>query len=474
MTNFKLFQDAVSKQFEFMRGHELFRVDVSKDEIWDTYLKSFPAGTNPIFKTRCEYDCNCCKSFLRAAGGLVAITNSQVISIWDVDMEDSTFSPVAAALSALVKSKPICDFFRSEEPKAGTKQNRSLDEGGKAITWNHFHLEFPRDIVMSKEQIGPVLNDLRTGREVMLRGLQEIKPDAVESVLELIAQNSLYRGEEHKASLESFQKLQKKFNKMKTDQEKEIFTWSMYQTAHGAATKIKNTSIGKLLMDISEGKELDAAVASFETMVAPANYKRPTAVVTKGMIQKAQKTLEELGLVPALERRFATLEDLTVNNILFVERSVKSKLKGNVFDDMAAGVKENPKSFDKVEEVSIDDFLTKIMPRAESLEVMLENRHTPNLVSLVAPVHEDAKRLFKSDDTISFVTTSSTSDAEARSRFDIVKFVIDTKVAENTAEAAKRTNAEKKQRLLGLLENKENEALTKLSADEIRAQIAAL
>lgn len=94
----------------------------------------------------------------------------------------------------------------------------------------------------------------------------------------------------------------------------------------------------------------------------------------------------------------------------------------------------------------------------------------PNLDDIAKALH----RQLKSDDTISFVTTSTTSDVEVRSRFDIVKFVIDTKVAENTAEAAKRTNAEKKQRLLGVLENLENEALTKLSADEIRKQIAAL
>ena len=37
------------------------RTGVSKDALWDTYLASFPEGSNPVYKTRTEHDCQCCK-----------------------------------------------------------------------------------------------------------------------------------------------------------------------------------------------------------------------------------------------------------------------------------------------------------------------------------------------------------------------------------------------------------------------------
>lgn len=62
--DFKNFKLAIAKQFDEMSKHELFRVDVDKDLLWNTYLSSFPEGTNPIYRERTEHDCSCCKQFI--------------------------------------------------------------------------------------------------------------------------------------------------------------------------------------------------------------------------------------------------------------------------------------------------------------------------------------------------------------------------------------------------------------------------
>ena len=59
----------------------LFLTNVSKDEMWETYLKSFPKGANPIFRERTEHDCNCCKNFIRAVGNVVEIVGNKVVTI---------------------------------------------------------------------------------------------------------------------------------------------------------------------------------------------------------------------------------------------------------------------------------------------------------------------------------------------------------------------------------------------------------
>uniref|UniRef100_UPI001CA4EDCE hypothetical protein n=1 Tax=Clostridioides difficile TaxID=1496 RepID=UPI001CA4EDCE len=67
----------------------------------------------------------------------------------------------------------------------------------------------------------------------------------------------------------------------------------------------RNHSIGTLLIDISEGIELDKAVSRYEKIVAPSNYKRPKAIYTKKMLDEAKKTITELGYMDSLQRRHA-------------------------------------------------------------------------------------------------------------------------------------------------------------------------
>lgn len=391
---FKDFQQAVSKQFDRMKKHDLFRVQVEKDQLWETYLGSFPDGTNPIYKERTEHDCQCCKSFVRAVGGMVAIIDGNPESVWDTKV-DGFYQEVADKMAALVRSKPIKNIFLHTEPTAGVKENYQEKDDGRVQTWNHFFIQLPTNRVAKGELIGPSLSDTRATRDVFHRSLTELTDESINTVLDLIAQNSLYRGEEQKFALEEFRKLKKKYDHLVGDAARDIFCWSGPKGVSTSVARIRNTAIGTLLTDLSLGEDLESAVKSFEAKVAPANYKRPTALITKAMIAKAQETIQELGLGSALERRYAHLQDITINNILFADRKTKKSLTGDVFDELSAKVPEKLKNFDKVETVTIEKFLEDILPKADSIEVMFENRHASNLVSLIAPVDQTSKELFK-------------------------------------------------------------------------------
>ena len=80
----------------------------------------------------------------------------------------------------------------------------------------------------------------------------------------------------------------------------------------------------------------------------------------------------------------------------------------------------------------------------------------------------------KSDTNVSFVNPAQKSDATIQLKFDLVKHVIDVRLAENAAAATTAANKEKKQKLLSVLESKENEALTQMPVDELRKMIQAL
>ena len=413
--NFNTFKTAVAARFANMAKTGLFRVDVSRDEIWETYLSSFPAGSNPIYRERTEHDCNCCKQFIRTVGNVVSIQDGKLVSIWDIDIgsKEPEYQAVADGMSALIHSRKIVNVFRHYETKAGTDRNYESLDNGKVQSWDHFFVNIPREYVLDKYRIDTVLGEYRSTYDVLARGLNELTKDSMDTVLELIAQNSLYRGEEHKFLVSSFRNLKVGFDRLKTDSERQNYIWNLViGSTSPAVLRARNSVIGTLLVDLSADVDLETAVRTFESKVAPTNYKRPKALVTKDMIRRAKETIADLGLTSALERRYAVMTDITVNNILFANRNTRKVLEGDVFDDlMESSVKGKPKKLDKVEEVSIDKFLADILPTATSLEVLMENRHANNLVSLIAPTDPTAGRLFKWDNGFSWTYAGDVADS---------------------------------------------------------------
>lgn len=393
--NFGTFKNAIAKQFERMERHPMFRVEVDKDVLWATYLSSFPPGTNPIFRERTEYDCSCCRHFIRDIGDVVAVIDGTVVSVWDAPLsEEPAYEAVAAALARLVKAHPIAAPFLHHIRTAGTDKNfEQLADGTK--TWTHFSVNIAPAFVASKDAIPTILSEKRSTYDVLARSLAEITLDAVDTTLEMIAQGSLYRGDEHKHALQTFRELQVGYA-LASAEDRPVFVWLAANSAPGSVARIRSTVIGTLLADLSEGKDMEASVAAFEAKVAPTNYKRPTALVTKKMVEQAKATIAELGLTSALERRYAVIGDVTINNVLFADRRAREAISGDVFDEIAGhAANRAPKKLDAVDEVTIERFIAEVLPRAESVEVMLENRHAGNLVSLIAPSDPTAGLLFK-------------------------------------------------------------------------------
>lgn len=404
MANFKDFAVKIDNQLKAMGDSgRLFVTNVNKDELWDLYLASFPEGTNPIYRERTVHDCTCCKQFIRNIGGVVTITpDYNIVSVWDVLGLEGEFEQVARALAEFVKQHPIIDVYFNDSAKVGLARNHeSLD--GKVRTYEHFHTTLSNKFVLPESMIASKKGEIRQAIEVFRRSVEELSLESAEIVLDLIDQNSLYRGEEHITAVENFYKFKRdvhpRTEKFRSDKWS-AFYWYEGTRSHTAdiagpahALGIRNTVIGTLLTDITEGVELERAVASFEAKVAPANYKRPTAVVSKRMIEDAKKTVEELGLTASLARRYARYDDLTINNVLFADLAAQKAM--DPFSQLAATVKTPTKSLDKVEEISAEDFLKNVLPKAHSMEVLVENSHVPNLMSLIAPDEPNAPGLFK-------------------------------------------------------------------------------
>jgi hypothetical protein len=411
--------EAFHKDFELnytlllTEGHKLYQVACNPDELWSVYLESFPPGSNEIYKERREHDCNCCRSFIRNFGNLVYITQENEIgTIWDFDTAEP-YATVVKALDNYIRTKNIDrPFFATQRAMGQCKSNHSLDEDtGKVVTFHHFFLTAPKEnIQRDATTLNQVVSTLRSTQQVCLRSLIELTTDSVEVVLDLIAQGSLYRGDEFKSTLQDFLKTKKNFDKLTTEQKQINFSWLNIGKNF---SRIRNTAIGTLLIDLSAGVELDEAVRKYERVMAPANYKRPKPIFTKRMIEEAKKTIQSLDLEDSLPRKFAAIEEVSVNDVLFVNRDSRSKMRDSVFDDLVAEAKTNKQkhNFDKVEEINVEDFINNVLPSAHDIEIMIENRHVGNFMSIVGPQNPDSKPLFKWDNNFCWVYNGDVADS---------------------------------------------------------------
>lgn len=420
--SFILFKQALQEKFNEMSNDNdyLFEVHLDKDHLWNLYLDSYPEGTNEIYRERREYDCSCCRHFVKNIGAAVAIKNNKIKTIWDVNVDVEKYQIVADSLSNYVKSQAVKDVYMNNQKTLGAKRNFEKLEDGTINEYDHFHIELPDKFFVEPEytSIPELKGNHRDTRNVFKRSLDELTEDSILTVLELIQQNSLYKGMEWKNVLNVFLQHKRAYDKLESEVEQDNYAWEQSVKVGGSIGRIRNHSIGTLLVDISEGVGLDEAVRKYEQIVAPENYKRSKPIYTKKMLEDAQKTLQELGFIDSLPRRYATLDDITVNNILFSNKDSVKKIGGglDVFEEMMNEVAVNPRKFNRVSEMSIEKFIDDVLPTARELEVLFENKHAANLVSLIAPVNQDSKNMFKWKNNFSWAYAGNITDSSMRDR----------------------------------------------------------
>lgn len=406
--DFHAFATRVRERFdEITDSSEAFLVAVSKEDLWEMYLSSFPEGSNPVFRERTEHDCATCRQFVKAVGGLVTLDGQGGYrTVWDLDIE-GPYGVVASEMAAFVRSAEIDRVFRTRERAYGKASNEEVVEGQPNIIWHHFHCEIPHRFVVSS--VGDAQGVHAASFQVLGRGLEELSISSLETVLDLIGSNSLYRGEEHERAVRGFLALKRKYDALSVEKRKN-FVWANLESP---ASRFRNTAIGTLVQDLSEGMALEMAVARFESKVAPHNYRRSSAPITKGMIDRALGTLRDLGLEGAVHRRFATLRDVRATDVLFVDRDVRPKMKGE--SDLTSLLMEEVRpvahSGKGAIEVSGEVFFGEVLPGAESLELELTREHLGNFVSLTAPAEESTGRLFQWDNDFAWVYDGDAADS---------------------------------------------------------------
>jgi len=407
MSSFEPFGLLVSKRLsQLAKLGDLVTMELAKGELWDQYINALPVDE------RASHNCNNCRHFINNYGGLAVVKDGVLHTLWEGINADAPYAAVPAALDAYVRTKAISNVFLSTEAKLGVKSNPQHLTTGTVITWHHFHGELPRDVVVNlarsdEKSVEAIAGKLRAQRDVFRRSLETITADALKDVLALVnapRKEQIYRIGEFKAAVDAFAPLHAEYHKLKTNTEREFFVWENYRKSY----KIRNTEIGNLLVNLSEGMEYEGAINQYLSIMDPAKKNRPSSLVSPAAIKAAEAEVERRGLTAALNRRHARSTDIPLEHLIYVHRSAPT---ANVFQAMHDDAPVNLQQIARAPEITLEKFLADVVPSATNLDFLLSSEHT--FVSLIAPVDPDAPQLLRWKHPISWTYANNMTDVIA-------------------------------------------------------------
>lgn len=421
----KEFNKKVQAKFaEMSQTGKLFRVALTGQEIWELYLKSFSKENDPVFRdpNSTVHNCNHCKNFIRRYGNIVAISESfSIVSMFDF-ITDGEFENTTKALSKAIKASKITEIFLETFNELNSLPYESCSKTSKVFqlgvsnnvkkytkeeaakfgvvkpdeirTFNHIHLFLDKAFVdTSGNSVESLMGNYRDAKNVFQRAMESISLDTLRLVKDLINQGSLLDGTTHLFKIEQIIPLKEEYDNLSATQRD---NWCWIKSYKLPFAKFKNELIGVLCSELSEGEELNKACQSWNKRVDPANYMKVTAPITKKQIDEAKKFVEENGYVESFNRRFATIDDIKVSEILHSNVGKGDIKSVSIFDGVkSTSTRHKRNEFDGVEEIHIDKFMKDILPFCSSVEAFFANSHQGNLVSLTTADIKDSKPIFK-------------------------------------------------------------------------------
>lgn len=421
---FKLLNKKIKEQFNRMqKTGDLFRTNTDSEVLWRLYLDNIVDDN--VFRSNdsSEHNCNQCKSFIRRYGNIVSINeNGQLESIFNNIDDVGIYNESVRKCAEYVTSQPIINIFIEtynelnlkvnyesvkiyfKSFKLGIEKNykkynkTEVDKYPNTVNsddiygFNHFSINLDKRFVdFSGASHESIMSEYRSAKDVFLRTVKEISLEVLMTVNELINQNSILDGSTHQPILKKIIELYKIKPNNLSD---ELFSWKVAKSQPHSVCKFKNTLIGVLCSEIAEGVPIEKACLNWNKRVDPVNYMRATTPVTKKQKSDAEKFIRDNDYMLSFERRSATIDDILLSEIKHINSDTTSK-PFSLFDGIYVKNEEKAFDFSNIKPITIDEFMSNILPKCLSTEIYFENRMIKNLVTLTTSSHKDSKNMFK-------------------------------------------------------------------------------
>lgn len=337
-----------------------------------------------------HHNCPCCLQFLRRLGSMVVLESDgrQRSALWDEAIVPDYYARSVRALRLAVQDAPITGVFISSDSRWG-----DLHKGG----WDHLSILPPREMIWSSRAV--LSADQRAAERLetfgtLQRSVTSCRVEDVRQAVHLLKTGGLFNANAVLPMAESFLELKERYEWTSDATYKSRILWHHAAWAPPGFGNPRQGMVGTLLDMVKEGRTPDQIKRSFDKNMDPLNRMRPKAAPTAGAVDAAERLFETLKLAPALERRYARLDDL---QLLWSPRATAKAEVGGVF----GRVRPEPKSVAPAASTSVatritwTKFARTVLPEARKIELKVENG--PAFIGLTTAVHPDAPPLLHWD-----------------------------------------------------------------------------
>jgi hypothetical protein len=356
----------------------LFEV-VPDGDLYATYLDNLPME-------RQHHVCHCCRRFIEQFGNLAAVDDdgNLVSAMWTEEAPDF-FRASFAQMARAIRRGKIETIALFKEKVWGTPS-----AGG----WTHFSVTPPKEILHKHPVLtaGQVTAAKKEDYRTLCHGLGEFSKSTVHQAATLLEAETLYRGEKVIGPVRFLIALHEMRDTHK-GRNRENLTWKAVATAPPGFCQPRSTMIGTLLEDIGNGLSFETVQRRFSSKMNPLQYQRPTAAPSAGNIAQAEKLFAEMGLEPALHRRFARLED--VQSIWTPKAQVAQSIGGIFGHLQAKGTTPDQPMSMPAQQITWTKFVRTVLPSATSMQVFMES--SMNFCGLITAVNPDAPPIIQWD-----------------------------------------------------------------------------
>lgn len=406
------------------------------DRLWQMYLDSWQDPDE-----RQGYNCNNCRHFVERYGNLLILRpDLTVVSIWRL-LDSNSSIEMAAYMASYVESQSIKSYFFTKPTDSALGVAKNYSEK-YARYWHHFSFDIPRHFQLRPgygQTLAGVISQKNDMVNTLHRSVTEIRIETIQLVLEMIATKAITMADNQVPLIEGLRTLIVEFSQL-DPQKQEAWLWYKAETQPIGVIKLRQTLMGEFILDIQTALDNDASlddpINAWFTRNDPSNYNRPKNFVTPRQAEQFRQQLQVLGYDKSLARRHATVDD--VGEHYLWKYSQDNALEGvpesnDPLDLLVGSAKKHAKTNLKVDQLeqattmSLDDFVTKVLPKSSKLELLLKSNLSSNLVSLIAPKNEDAPAITAWDNGRSWTYAGGLATSPIAERVKKAGGVVDAK-----------------------------------------------
>jgi hypothetical protein len=391
--------DAEYDRFRTLMNARLHRNTAEGQPLFTTDAATHPPDRDLFLEWLVEFDpaerqyhdCSACRDFVRRYGGLVTIDDAGCTApaFWSVEDAPPLYVRSVQRMATLAGRAKVTGVFRTSE--------REL---GQTVTgiWQHMALSPPsscrhRGRLLSA---GQSMAEKREDFKNVVRALSEFTTPVLEQAVTLLQMEALYRAEHVLGPVRWLRDLRVKIDGFKDGMVRQHLIWRAIATAPAGFCHPRASMAGTLLEDLAAGMAFDEVSRRFAAKMHPLQYQRPQAPPTAGNIAQAEKIVEQLGLAPALRRRFARVDEVQalwqplVREPAPAREGVFGHLTPKGMAPVASAVQGVPP-----QTVTFEKFRRTVLPDAE--EMKLQVPRVGNFAALVTAADPDAPPILQWD-----------------------------------------------------------------------------